>query len=116
MKLLEVLAGLTVVGSLSATQIQNHQEVVEEAHGTMARYQLVQLGKALMMENTLGHLPSEEGFSAWLDAKTMKIEGDETGLDPWGSPIRYHVNGKRFMLVSAGEDLKYNTEDDIIFR
>ncbi|MEM9446548.1 MAG: type II secretion system protein GspG [Verrucomicrobiota bacterium] len=117
MKLLEMLVVLAIISSVSITQIQNHDEMVEKANDSLARYQLVQIGKALMMEKTLGILPSEEGFSNWINAHTMKIEGDRSAADPWGTPIRYSLRDKKhFSLTSAGVDQMFDTEDDIVFR
>lgn len=38
--------------------------------------------------------------------------------DQWGNPYQYRIenNGAHFILTSAGQDGKFNTKDDLIFR
>ena len=38
--------------------------------------------------------------------------------DKWGNPYQYRIenNGTQFVLISSGEDGKFNTKDDLVFK
>ena len=39
--------------------------------------------------------------------------GKDVLVDPWGNEYKYEVHGKRFAIISFGEDGEEGTEDDI---
>ena len=39
--------------------------------------------------------------------------GEDVLIDPWGNEYKYEVHGKRFAIISFGEDGEEGTEDDI---
>ncbi|MBQ1345673.1 MAG: type II secretion system protein GspG [Kiritimatiellae bacterium] len=39
--------------------------------------------------------------------------GEDVLIDPWGNEYKYEVRGKRFAIISFGEDGEEGTEDDI---
>ena len=42
------------------------------------------------------------------------IDGGEKAInDPWDNELRYEQRGKRFVVISAGPDGEFGTEDDI---
>jgi len=41
------------------------------------------------------------------------LQNGVTVVDPWGTPIRYHIEGGIPSVTSAGPDQKFDTEDDV---
>ena len=39
--------------------------------------------------------------------------GDGALVDPWDTEYKIEVKGKKFVIISAGPDAQFGTEDDI---
>lgn len=67
----------------------------------------------LIRDRNAGFLPpNPEGFREYL---RTRIEGED-GLDHWGSPYILIPSRDSVAVVSAGADLEYETEDDIVLK
>ena len=49
-------------------------------------------------------------------AKWVKFVSDPMGVDPWGKPFHYSIDGPSFKIRSNGPDRTENTDDDIVNR
>ena len=47
-------------------------------------------------------------------AKWVKFVSDPMGVDPWGKPFHYSIDGPSFKIRSNGPDRTENTDDDIV--
>lgn len=72
-----------------------------------------------------GRYPSEkEGLRVLMSGKDIigwdgpYLKGQETNiiLDQWGTPFKYYFNETEPIIVSAGPDRKFNTDDDVMSR
>jgi hypothetical protein len=49
------------------------------------------------------------------DPKSGEKWLDSIPKDPWGTPYEYRVSGKKFKIISYGEDQQEGTADDIVW-
>ena len=61
-------------------------------------------------ESVSGHVPEGDGVSVLEQAGIRGVPN----TDPWGNEVRYHGEGDRFTLSSAGPDRQWGTKDDIV--
>jgi hypothetical protein len=57
-----------------------------------------------------GRIPQGDGIAVLERAGIRGVPG----TDPWGNEVRYHGEGSRFTLSSAGPDGQWGTRDDIV--
>jgi hypothetical protein len=76
-----------------------------------ANSELSKMARHLVMQrNQGGRAPTEETLSAFL----TRNEIAPGGLDPWGTPYRLTHERGVLTIRSAGPDLRYETEDDLL--
>jgi len=103
-----------------ADESTNEREEAHYARINPVITQLSEIEKAMQMYAMFnnGKLPAS------LDKLTQSI-GDEKNyppileeknllLDPWGEPIGYELDDRKFVLFSSGPDKKVGTKDDIV--
>ncbi|MFW5947592.1 MAG: hypothetical protein ACOCUW_03780 [Gemmatimonadota bacterium] len=56
--------------------------------------------------------PAPDEFTEFIQ---REIEG-ETGLDAWGSPLILGADPDSAVIISAGPDLEYDTDDDVVLK
>lgn len=73
-----------------------------------------EMGKAvreLIRDRNMGYLrPQPDDFRAYMQ---REVEGED-GLDAWGTPYIILPTADSLAIVSAGPDLQYDTEDDLV--
>ena len=60
-------------------------------------------------------LESAGGFRAFVK-KNVRIKGNDradASIDPWGTPLKGQIAGRRMSVTSAGPDKKFGTRDDL---
>ena len=114
--LVELLVVVAIIGILGTIAIQNVVEHLKKANVTAAEATVKSLSEAVTtyyiknkkLPNSLNLLV--EGT----DDDPPIVEGGEKALyDPWDNELKFEVRGKRFAVISAGEDGEFGTEDDI---
>ena len=114
--LVELLVVVAIIGILGTIAIQNVVEHLKKANVTAAEATVKSVSESVTayyiknkkMPSSLNQLV--EGT----DDNPPIIEGGEKALyDPWDNELKYEVRGKRFAVISAGEDGEFGTEDDI---
>lgn len=114
--LVELLVVVAIIGILGTIAIQNVMENLKKANVTAAEATVKSVSEAVTtyyiknkkMPTSL--TPLVEGT----DDDPPIIEGGEKALyDPWDNELKFEVRGKRFAVISAGEDGEFGTEDDI---
>lgn len=77
-----------------------------EAQGAISK-----VVRAMVRDRNSGFLrPEADAFTEYM---TQKVE-EEDGIDPWGTPYIMQATRDSVGVVSAGPDLEYGTEDDIV--
>lgn len=67
--------------------------------------------RELVRDRNMGYLrPQPDDFRAYMQ---REIEGED-GLDAWGTPYIIVPTADSLAIVSAGPDLQYDTEDDLV--
>jgi general secretion pathway protein G len=101
-----------IMGSVAAGNRTAKEREAELAFGNLRTainmYRLA-TNKVPTTEQGLKALIENPGVSNWhgpyCEADLLK--------DPWGNDIRYESDGKKMHFTSAGDDEKFDTEDDI---
>ena len=114
--LVELLVVVAIIGILGTIAIQNVKANIDKTNETAARATVQSVSEAVpsyyigkkRMPTSLNQLV--EGS----DDDPPILEGGEGALeDPWGNELKYEIKGKRYVVISAGADGEFGTEDDI---
>ena len=114
--LVELLVVVAILGILGTIAIQNVKAHIDKANETAARATVQTVNEAVTsyyiknkkMPGSLSQLT--EGSD---DDPPILEGGDKAINDPWDNELRYEQKGKRFVVISAGPDGEFGTEDDI---
>ncbi len=114
--LVELLVVVAILGILGTIAIQNVKAHIDKANETAARATVQAVNEAVTsyyiknkkMPSSLAQLT--EGND---DDPPILEGGDKAINDPWDNELRYEQKGKRFVVISAGPDGEFGTEDDI---
>lgn len=114
--LVELLVVVAILGILGTIAIQNVTEHLKKANETAAKASVDSLKEAVTtyyINNS--KLPTSlSQLVEGSDDKPAILEGGEGALiDPWNNEYKYETRGKRFVIISAGPDGDFGTEDDI---
>ena len=114
--LVELLVVVAIIGILGTIAIQNVKKYIDRTNETAARATVQSVSEAVTsyyiekkkMPTSLNQLI--EGT----DDNPPILDGGEGALrDPWDNELKYEIKGKRFVVISAGPDGDFGTEDDI---
>ena len=113
--LMEILIAVAIIGILGAVALPALMGNLGSSRNTAARELIANVETALNMYNM-----KKGGFPDSLEELTKETDEEEALLqgeyiDPWGTEIKYEKpkGKKRPLLISAGEDREFGTEDDI---
>lgn len=114
--LVELLVVVAILGILGTIAIQNVTEHLKKANETAAQANVNSIKEAVTtyyINNS--KLPTSlSQLVEGTDEKPAILDGGEGVLiDPWNTEYKYEVRGKRFVIISAGPDGDFGTEDDI---
>jgi len=114
-ELLVVVAILGILGAIGMQGVTSHIETtrktaakagVDNVKGAVTSYMIAK--KKSTPPSDLSVLISDNG------EEDPFLEGGEGALvDPWDTEYKIEVKGKRFVVISAGPDAQFGTEDDI---
>jgi type II secretion system protein G len=114
--LIEILVAVAIIGILGAVAVTNVIASIEKAKQTAAKEAVGVISNAVTqyyLENKkypgdLQDLIRENGDNEPI------LDGGEGALeDPWGTMYKLEKKGKRYVVVSAGPDMDWGTDDDI---
>jgi hypothetical protein len=99
---------------------ESRAAIVEVAHPLanpayrwMSHQQMNQIVDDLqIVVNTGARVPIARGeFDNWLDGRYKQSRSRE---DAWGTRYQFRVRGSSFDVLSAGPDLEFGTDDDLV--
>ena len=114
-ELLVVVAILGILGAVAVTNVTGH---IESTRITAAKTAVDNIKGAVttwMLNKKKATPPSDlSGLGKADGDEEPALDGGEGALvDPWDSDFKIEVKGKRFVIISAGPDTEFGTEDDI---
>ena len=114
-ELLVVVAILGILGAVAVTNVTGH---IESTRKTAAKTAVDNIKGAVttwMLNKKKATPPSD--LKVLIEASgddEPALDGGEGALvDPWDNDYKIEVKGKRFVIISAGHDTEFGTEDDI---
>ena len=114
-ELLVVVAILGILGAVAVTNVTGH---IESTRKTAAKTAVDNIKGAVttwMLTKKKSTPPSD--LKVLVDAtgdEEPALDGGEGALvDPWDGDYKIEVKGKRFVIISAGPDGEFGTEDDV---
>ena len=114
-ELLVVVAILGILGAVAVTNVTGH---IESTRKTAAKTAVDNIKGAVttwMLSHKKSQPPSD--LKVLVDAsgdEEPALDGGEGALvDPWDNDYKIETKGKRFVIISAGPDGEFGSEDDI---
>ena len=114
-ELLVVVAILGILGAVAVTNVTGH---IESTRKTAAKTAVDNIKGAVttwMLTKKKSTPPSDLNVLVKADGdEEPALDGGEGALvDPWDTDYKIEVKGKKFVVISAGPDTEFGTEDDI---
>ena len=114
-ELLVVVAILGILGAVAVTNVTGH---IESTRKTAAKTAVDNIKGAVttwMLTKKKSTPPSD--LKVLVDSsgdEEPALDGGEGALvDPWDTEFKIEVKGKKFVIISAGPDTEFGTEDDV---
>ena len=114
-ELLVVVAILGILGAVAVTNVTGH---IESTRKTAAKTAVDNIKGAVttwMLSKKKAKPPTD--LKVLVDTsgdEEPALDGGEGALvDPWDTEFKIEVKGKKFVIISAGPDAEFGTEDDI---
>ena len=114
-ELLVVVAILGILGAVAVTNVTGHIESTRKTAATTAVDNIKGAVTTWMLSKKKAKPPTD--LKVLVDAsgdEEPALDGGEGALvDPWDTEFKIEVKGKKFVIISAGPDAEFGTEDDI---
>lgn len=114
--LVELLVVVAILGILGTIAIQNVTEYFARTNENAARTAVNTIRDTINNNYTQG-VPSNLDLHKLIEDRPNKgpmLEGGEGAIeDPWGNEYKYEKKNGRPVIISAGPDGEFGTEDDI---
>ena len=114
--LIEILVAVAIIGILGTVAIVNIQSSMDGAKVTAATESVDNISKSIVTYNIkYRKYPSDIKDLIKEDSDGLAVlDGGEGVLeDPWGNEYRMEKKGKKYVIISAGPDGEFSTDDDI---
>ena len=114
--LIEILVAVAIIGILGAVAVVNVSQSMDSAKVTAAQEGVNNIKSAIMTYNIqYKKYPTDLQALIKEDSDGNAIlEGGEGALeDPFGTEYKMEKTGKKYVVISAGPDMEFGTEDDI---
>jgi len=116
--LVELLVVVAILGILGAIGMQGVTGHIEKTRKTAAKTGVDAIKGAVtnyMIDKKKSTPPSDLKvlIEAQGDEEPFLDGGEGALVDPWDNDYKIEVKGKRFVIISAGPDGNFGTEDDI---
>jgi general secretion pathway protein G len=114
--LVEILVAVAIIGILGTMAAVNIPRMLEESKIQATQSAVSTLKDAVVSYNLANHkYPAD--LKALVEASGDEepiVDGGEGALeDPFGTEYKYERKGKKIVIISAGPDGEFGTEDDI---
>ena len=116
--LVELLVVVAILGLLGAVAVTNVTGHIESTRKTAAKTAVDNIKGAVttwMLTKKKATPPRDLTVLVKADGdEEPALDGGEGALvDPWDTDFKIEVKGKKFVIISAGPDTEFGTEDDI---
>ena len=114
--LIEILVAVAIIGIMGTVAAVGIPRLLNNARISAASTGVKNIRGAVISYQTdyshKGKLPNS--LSALLEGDEPYLEGGDEALeDPWGTEYKLEKKGRSFVIISAGPDATFGTEDDI---
>ena len=114
-ELLVVVAILGILGAVAVTNVTGH---IESTRKTAAKTAVDNIkGAVTTWRLTTKKATPPSDLKVLIEAngdEEPALDGGEGALvDPWDTDFKIEVKGKKFVIISAGPDTEFGTEDDV---
>ena len=114
-ELLVVVAILDILGAVAVTNVTGHIESTRKTAAKTAVDNIKGTVTTWMLSKKKSTPPSD--LKVLIEAsgdEEPALDGGEGALvDPWDTDFKIEVKGKKFVIISAGPDTEFGTDDDI---
>ncbi len=112
--LIEIMIVVAIIAILAAIAIPNINESLETSRENAAKSGVKSLSGNLVAYKAQ-HRRTPTSLNDLVECDPPILENGAEALDdPWGNPYKMEVGSKgRFVVISAGRDGNFDTEDDI---
>ena len=116
--LVELLVVVAILGILGAVAVTNGTGHIESTRKTAAKTAVDNIkGAVTTWMLTKKKAPPPSDLKVLIEEngdEEPALDGGEGALvDPWDTDFKIEVKGKKFVIISAGPDTEFGTEDDI---
>lgn len=113
--LIEILLAVAIVAVLATGAAISIPRMLEDSKIKAAQTSVMALRDAVIAYNlSYGKYPSNlEALADDSGGKDPIIDSEDMLIDPFGTEYKLEGKGKRIVIVSAGPDCEFGTEDDI---
>ena len=94
----------SVTGNIEKTRLTAAKTAVDNIKGVITTYNI----NYTRLPTSLNQLIEAKG-----DEEPLLDGGEGALMDPWDNEYKLEVHGKRFVVISAGPDGQFGSEDDI---
>lgn len=117
--LIEIMVVIVILGLLATVVVPNVFRALGDSEDTTCRTNMQAIHSAVknykLQNRGVRELPSLEDLVSADDGGEAYLEAEEVPIDPWGREfdIREGEGRNKFVIVSAGPDGEFDTEDDL---
>lgn len=113
--LIEILIAVAIVAILAAGAAISVPRMLEDSKIKATKTSVIALRDAVVAYNlSYGKYPSNlQDLADDSNGKDPIIESEDMLTDPFGTEYKMEGKGKRMIIISAGPDGEFGTEDDI---
>lgn len=114
--LVEILVVVAIIGILGTMAAINIPAAIEKSKITTAQSDVKTLKEAVASYCAFAGKRTPDSLRVLLESKNDEeplIDNEDKLIDPWSSEYKLESKGKRIVVVSAGPDGQFGTDDDI---
>ena len=112
--LVELLVVVAILGILATMAVVNIAGKTDSAKITTCQTSVKTIRDAAMLYQTnKGKFPKSIDDLTAENSEGVSYLDESASRDPWDNDYKFETKGKKFVVISAGPDAQFGTDDDI---
>ena len=112
--LVELLVVVAILGILATMAVVNIAGKTDDAKITTCQTSVKTIRDAAILYQTKkGKFPRTVEDLTAEDSRGVSYLDESAARDPWDNDYKFETKGQKFVVISAGPDMQFGTEDDI---